>query len=267
MCIIMEIEKLQSTLKTLENELKEIKESQKQIKKSFKKNKSTKSNVRKQEASDDNGVSTLPKMVQSPITDEDDANILLPEIIRMSQKIEELCIKFNLISKTVFKLEAATVKLESEIDNLEQYGRRNCLILHGLENVPNAQYNYNGFVEFLIKIINRKLNEALTTNCVDIAHPLPKSNSGKTPIIIKFVKRSDRNAIFKRKRLFVKSGLAITESLTRKIIALLNEARALLGQENVWTWNEIIYCDTGSSKEQIKYQEELYLLISRPFQN
>ena len=92
-------------------------------------------------------------------------------------------------------------------------------------------------------------------------------NSGKTPIIIKFVKRSDRNAIFKRKRLFVKSGLAITESLTRKRIALLNEARALLGRENVWTWNGIIYCDTGSSKEQIKSQEELYLLISRPFQN
>ena len=107
------------------------------------------------------------------------------------------------------------------------------LILHGLENVPNAQYNYNGLVEFLIDIINRKLNLALTTNCVDIAHPLPKSNSGKTPIIIKFVKRCDRNAIFKRERLFVKSGLAITESLTRKRIALLNEARALLGQENV----------------------------------
>ena len=122
-------------------------------------------------------------------------------------------------------------------------------------------------MEFLINIINRKLNLALTTNCVDVAHPLPKSNSGKTPIIIKFVKRSDRNAIFKKKRLFVKSGLAITESLTRKRIALLNEARALLGQENVWTWNGIIYCDTGSSKEQIKPEEELYLLISRPFQN
>ena len=214
-----------------------------------------------------NGVSTLPKMVQSPITDEDDANILPPEIIRMSQKIEELYIKFNLISETVFKLEEATVKLESEIDNLKQYGRRNCLILHGLENVSNAQYNYNDFVEFLINIINRKLNLALTTNCVDIAHLLPKSNSGETPIIIKLIKRSDRNAIFKRKRLFVKSGLAITESLTRKRTAFLNETRALLAQENVWTWNGIIYCDTGSSKEHIKSQEELYLLISRSFQN
>ena len=183
----------------------------------------------------------------------------------MSQKIKELYIKFNLIPETVSKLEAPTAKLESEIDKLEQYGRRNCLILLGPENIPIAQYNYNGFVEFLINIINNKLNLALTINCVDIAHPLPKSNSDKTPIIIKFVKRSDRNAIFKRKRLFVKSGLAITESLTRKRIALLNEPRTLSGQENVWIWNGMIYCDTGSSKVQIKSPEELHLLISRPF--
>ena len=80
-------------------------------------------------------------MVQSPITDEDDANILPPEIIRMSQKIEEIHVKFSPISETVSKLEAATVKLKSEIDYLEQCGRRNCLILHGLENIPNAHCN------------------------------------------------------------------------------------------------------------------------------
>ena len=110
------------------------------------------------------------------------------------------------------------------------------------------------------------MNLGLTTSCVDIAHPLPKSSNGIKPIIIKFIKRSDRNATFTRKRLFAKSGLAITESLMKKRVALLNEARILLGQENVWTWNETIYCDTGSSKEQIQSQEELYLLISKPFQ-
>ena len=53
--------------------------------------------------------------------------------------------------------------------------------------------------------------------------------------------------------------------MTTKRVALLNEARVLLGQENVWTWNGTIYCDAGSSKEQIQSQE-LYLLISRPVQ-
>ena len=157
------------------------------------------------------------------------------------------------------------MKLDSEIDNLEQYGRRNCLILHELNNFPNAHYNYNGFVEFIINTTNKKLNLGLTNSCVDIAHPLPKSSNGIKPIIIKFIKRSDRNATFTRNRLFAKSGLAITESLTKRV-ALLNEARILLGQEIVWTWNETIYYDTGSSKEQIQSQEELYLLISKAFQ-
>ena len=47
---------------------------------------------------------------------------------------------------------------------------------------------------------------------MDIAHPLPQSSNGETPIIIKLISGSDRNKIFKRKRPFAKSGLAITES-------------------------------------------------------
>ena len=90
-------------------------------------------------------------LVQSINTVADvDANFIPPEIFRMGQKIEELYIKFILISATIAKLEATTVKLDLEIDNLEQYGRRNCLILHVLNNFPNAHYNYNGFVELSI---------------------------------------------------------------------------------------------------------------------
>ena len=38
---------------------------------------------------------------------------------------------------------------ERELDDLEQYGRRNCLILHGSHNVP-IDRNYFGFQEFVI---------------------------------------------------------------------------------------------------------------------
>ena len=115
----MEIEILQNTLKTIEKESKEIKQSQKQIKESFMKNQSAKPNVLEPEASDDNGTNTLSLLVQSPNTATDvDANFIPPEITRTGQKIEELCIKFNFISTTISKLEAATVKVDSEIDNL-----------------------------------------------------------------------------------------------------------------------------------------------------
>ena len=51
------------------------------------------------------------------------------EIAKLSQHMEELYIKFNLI-------QAAIAKLEFSVDELEQYGRNNCLILHELHNFP-----------------------------------------------------------------------------------------------------------------------------------
>ena len=102
----------------------------------------------------------------------------------------------------------------------------------------------------------------LTPQVVDIAHPLRKATNGKTPVIIKFVRRSDQNAIYQKKRLLASSGLALTESLTKKRLNLLNEARTLIGQQNVWTLHGMIYCNIDSQKKVIKSQRELYHLIS-----
>ena len=108
--------------------------------------------------------------------------------------------------------------MDETVDNLEQYGRRNCPILHGLRNLPNIHSNYYNFVEYIIGTINHHLNMNLTPQDVDIAHPLRKATNGKTPVIIKFVRRSYRNATYQKKRLLASSGLALTESLTKKKI-------------------------------------------------
>ena len=102
------------------------------------------------------------------------------ENAKLSQHIEELYIKFNLIL-------AAIAKLEFSIDELEQYGRNNCLILHGLHKFPNAYSNYNEFLLKVITTLNLHLNLSLDINYVDIAHPLPTARNGNTPIIIKFL--------------------------------------------------------------------------------
>ena len=125
------------------------------------------------------------------------------EITKISLQIEELYIKFKLVSDAI-------TKLDETVDNLEQHGRRNCLILHGLRNLPNIHCSYGNFVEYIIGTINHHLNMNLTPQDVDIVHPLRKATNCKTPVIIKFVRRSDRNAIYQKKRLLASSGLALT---------------------------------------------------------
>ena len=65
------------------------------------------------------------------------------------------------------------------------------------------------------------------------------------------------------KKRLLHTGLAFTESLTKKKLALLKKARALVGQDNVWTFNGTIYCNRNSHKEAIKSQDDLYLFIAK----
>jgi len=143
------------------------------------------------------------------------------KIAILSQRIVELSIKFDQICNTVSKVELA-------VDDLEQYGRRNCLILHGLypKNLPNPYSNYDGFVDELTRILNSYQNLGINRNQIDTAHPLPTAKNGKIPIILKFIRRSDRNMVFRNKKALVKSGLALTESLTKRRLILFVRLKA-----------------------------------------
>ena len=89
-----------------------------------------------------------------------------------------------------------------------------------------------------------------------------KSKNGQTPIIIKFLRRSDRYIVYQRKRLLANSGLSITESLTKRRLDLVDETRSFLGQENVWTFNGSIFTNINSKREKIHSQENLYHIVS-----
>ncbi|XP_077969303.1 uncharacterized protein LOC144423017 [Styela clava] len=117
-----------------------------------------------------------------------------------------------------YDLSSAPQKSEIAIDNLEQYGRRNCIILHGCKRIPKAEYGD-----------------------IDVTHILPADTKGNVPIIFKFVRRSTKNMIYSMKRRLKKTGLSITESLTKRRVELLTEATRVLGLKNVWTMNGDIY--------------------------
>jgi len=119
-------------------------------------------------------------------------------IVKVSQQVEELFFKPNLITTSISNV-------ESSIEDLDQYGRRNCLILHGLNNLSNANRNYKEFLQNITGTINQHLHMNLNPNCIDIAHPLPVSKNDKSLVIIKFLRRSDKNAVYHKnilKRLF-----------------------------------------------------------------
>jgi len=110
-------------------------------------------------------------------------------------------IKF--MEKRIYDLKKRIQSMELHLDDLEQYSRSNCIVLHN-SNIEQSN-NYKAFCEELIAKLdtNLKLTDKLHRNEVDIAHILLFRKKDKTkspPIIIKFIRRSTRNDVFFSKK-------------------------------------------------------------------
>ena len=168
------------------------------------------------------------------------------------------------IEKKVHYLRSIIQNFEKQLDDLEQYGRSNCLVLHG--SGINSNPNYNSFVNEIMKKFNEKLklSQEIVKQDIDIAHCLPstskKTKSGKNytpPIIIKFTRRSVRNEIFASKSNLVGSGISITESLTKRRLLLLKKAQQKFGLKNTGTMKGNVYVAIKGIKKTIRTYDDI----------
>ena len=136
------------------------------------------------------------------------------------------------------------------LDRQEQYSRRNCLLLHNIPETSNENTD-----DLVIKTINEELLEAITINEIDRSHRLGKSQAGKIrPVIVKFARYHTRNKIFRKKKLLKGKQVSITESLTKRRMAELKEAREKHGFHDVWTSDgKILYKDNSDNKIKVFY--------------
>ena len=140
--------------------------------------------------------------------------------------------KINQLEKTIENLVEKYKSLSSEIDDLEHYSRRNCLVLHGV-NESNGE-NTN---EIIIKTFSEELGVKIKDDDIDRSHRLgkPKRKDNKPrPIIVKFARYAVRREIFMNKRKLKGKRLLITESLTSSRMHLLGDAQRKYVVRNVW---------------------------------
>ena len=102
--------------------------------------------------------------------------------------------------------------LEIEQDRQEQYSRRNCLLLHGIEE--NKKENTDSLVTENIK---KYTGIELSDFDIDRSHRLGKPKPNKPrPIIVKFTRYNIRSKLFSSKNTFKDPNISLTESLTQK---------------------------------------------------
>ena len=127
---------------------------------------------------------------------------------------------------------------DRSIDSLEQYGRRNCVLLHGVKEEKNESTD-----DVFVDIVSKQLGVKIEKSDIDRSHRIgaPRKDSRHRPIIVKLARYNVRASIFRAKRKFKNTGMLLTDSLTRHRVTVLSEARTKYGKMNVWTMDGEIF--------------------------
>ena len=130
----------------------------------------------------------------------------------------------------ITSLENTIQSLRDEQDDLENYGRRNIIVLSG-SSLPTAPSDEN-CIDTATKIITEKLGMIdFRRTDIDVAHRLGKPHSGtpdKRNIIVKLCRRENKQKIFQACRIKKPQNLFFSESVSRTrstILYVLRKAR------------------------------------------
>ena len=129
-------------------------------------------------------------------------------------------------------------------NNVEQYGRRWSLRIHG-HKMANRNENCKAEV---VAIIKSRLNiNDISEADIDAAHRIGRPRNDKPrAIIVKFFRRDDKQRVIGARRKLKHSDYVITEDLTELSQKLLNRARIHSDVSATWSWNGNIWCITHS---------------------
>lgn len=152
--------------------------------------------------------------------------------------LEESSKKCATLEEQNRSLQSEINTLQDDIDNLEQYSRRNCLLIHGVKEKKDENTNHQS-----LKVFRDNLKLDIQSSDLDRSHRIGKHQPGKTrPIIVKFARYDQRRRVFVSKKLLKGSGIGITENLTSRRLKLLQRAKEYEKVSSAWTSDGRIIC-------------------------
>ena len=126
---------------------------------------------------------------------------LLFEFLQINSKLE----------KQIKQNEEKMKHLDSKVEELKQYSRRNCLLIHG---IPHIKEDTDKVV---LNFLKKKLDVELEDDSTDRSHRLKSvatTKNKRKPIIVKFVTHNDQDWVYYNKKKLKNQEYLITESLT-----------------------------------------------------
>lgn len=167
--------------------------------------------------------------------------------------------------------------LELRIDELEQYTRRDDLVITGIktrhrtyaraaaraettEDAPREELQ--SLEQQVVDFLNKN-NINIRKEAISACHTLPSRSENSVPaVVIRFISRKNRNdVLMQAKKLKERTNVYINKHLTRKNGGIAREARMLRKWKKItgtWTWNGNVWIrEQDGSAKVIKTLKEL----------
>lgn len=158
---------------------------------------------------------------------------ILNTVERLEHKLDSCVIEIKLLKDKVKVVEDenkqllnVTRKLEEQVDRLENQSRRNNIVVYGVQEVEEE--NWNKTENILINLIKEKLKINLQEQSIERAHRLGKIKTGKRPIIAKFSSFKVKEEIIRNAKMLKNTGLAVSEDFSRRVKEERNNLKPLL---------------------------------------
>lgn len=166
------------------------------------------------------------------------------EIKNLNSTITDMTSKINELEKTVNDL---TISL----DTLEQYSRKNCLLIKGLDKNVNPMTHFNQLVNKL------NIQDKVTAHDLDNVHWMGEK------IVVKFNNYPARDTFYRKKKEFGK-GIFVNEQLTKRRDNLFFKCRLLKKEgkiQGTWTTNGNIKVRINDNNHTVSSIEDVHKLL------
>lgn len=201
----------------------------------------------------------------------------ISKLVTQQKLLLDLVEEVKLLKVALADRDKKIVELEKKVDDLEQYTRRDELVITGLDlkhrtyarvtaNINTTEDSSQEELETLEQQIvtffhNKDIH--IQYEDISICHTLPaKSEKFKPSIVIRFISRKARNNLIMQAKKLKGTNVYINEHLTKKNGNIAREARLLKKQKKIvatWTRNGNIWVRTkeGSQAKIIRELKDL----------
>ena len=123
-------------------------------------------------------ISFISDNAETTIRPTDSANLEI-----QGQQLKKMEEAISRLETTVKEIARQTSENERAIDDLEQYSRRNCLILHICRDIPKKESSYTEFESYVVNKLNFRLglSHRIKTFDIDTCHILPSRKKDTHP--------------------------------------------------------------------------------------